>query len=150
MRRLVLAAVVLLVAGSSFAQEPGSEGRRPMTVDDALDMVNVGGATMSPSGDWVLYTQSELNWDDNKRDTKVYMTSSSPSAGDAAFQYVGEEGGSNFQFSPDGRYLIFRRSVGGESGGGDAERERSKQQMFWMRTAGGEAVQLTEHATSVG
>ncbi len=150
MRRLVLAAVVLLVAGSSFAQEPGSEGRRPMTVDDALDMVNVGGATMSPSGDWVLYTQSELNWDDNKRDTKVYMTSSSPSAGDAAFQYVGEEGGSNFQFSPDGRYLIFRRSVGGESGGGDAERERSKQQIFWMRTAGGEAVQLTEHATSVG
>jgi dipeptidyl aminopeptidase/acylaminoacyl peptidase len=108
---------------------------RPMTVDDALDMVSVGGALISPDGLWVLFSRRELNWEDNEYTTEWHMV---PASGGESFEYIGEEGGSSFQFSPDGRYLTFTREV-------DDER-----QIFWMRTAGGEATQLTEHETGIG
>ena len=106
-----------------------------MTTDDGLDMVRVGGALMSPDGEWVLYSQSELDWDENKRESTYYMVSTS---GGEPFRYIGKDGGSAFQFSPEGQYLAFRREVD------------KKQQLFVMRTVGGEAVQLTKHKSSVG
>ena len=141
MRRLITTALVLFLAtgGAALAQQQAEtqapSGPRPMTVDDALDMVSVGGALMSPDGEWVLYSRSELDWGENERKTTWHMI---PSSGGESFEYIGEEGGGSFQFSPDGRYLTMRRSVD------------DKQQIFWMRTAGGEATQLTEHETSVG
>ncbi len=141
MRKTWSIVLVLFVAvgGAAVAQEQEQEqeaaGPRPMTVDDALDMVNVGGALMSPDGEWVFFSKSELKWDDNERETTYHMI---PAAGGEAFQYIGEEGGSSFRFSPDGKYLSFTRPVDDEN------------QIFWLRTAGGEATQLTEHETSVG
>ncbi len=154
MRRLIVVVTVALFGGSVLAGAPAfpaslglptqeeqeaeaaeSQGPRPMTVDDALDMTSIGGALMSPDGAWVLFSKRELDWDENERNTKWYMI---PSSGGEAFEYNREEGGGSFQFSPDGKYLSLTRSV-------DDER-----QIFWLRTAGGEAVQLTEHETSVG
>ena len=108
---------------------------RPMTVDDSLDMDSVGGALMSPGGEWVMFSKNQLDWDENERNTKWYMI---PSSGGEAFEYIGDEGGGSFQFSPDGKYLTLSRSVDGD------------RQIYWMRTAGGEAVQLTKHETSIG
>ncbi len=99
-----------------------------MTTDDGLEMVSVGNALMSPDGQRVLYSRSELNWDDNKRETTYHMI---PAGGGESFQFIGKDGGSGFQFSPDGDYLSFRRAVD------------EVQQIFVMRTNGGEAVQLT-------
>lgn len=130
MKTRPLCVALMVLATSMSAQE-----RRPMTTDDGLDMVNVGGAIMSPNGEWVFFSRSELNWDENKRETKYYMVSAN---GGEPFQYIGEDGGSGFDFSPDGAYLSFRRAVD------------EKQQLFLMRTTGGEAVQLTKHKTSVG
>ena len=107
---------------------------RPMTVDDSLDMDSVGGALMSPGGEWVMFSKNQLDWDENERNTKWYMI---PSSGGEAFEYIGDEGGGSFQFSPDGKYLTLSRSVDGD------------RQIYWMRTAGGEAVQLTKHETSI-
>ncbi len=115
-----------------------------MTVDDALDMVRVAGvfefspdgdALISPDGEWVLFSKSEMDWDEDKRNTKWYMI---PATGGEEFEYIGEEGGSALQFSPDGRYLTMLRTVD------------DKQQIFRLRTAGGEATQLTDHDTGVG
>lgn len=133
MRRWILATAMLTCVASSL---PGQEsGPRPMTTDDGLNMVGVSDAIMSPDGNWVFYSKSELNWEDNKRENTYYMVSAD---GGDSFQYIGEAGGSSFQFSPDGKYLSFRRSVD------------DKQQIFLMRTTGGEAVQLTKHESSVG
>jgi len=131
---VVLGGVPAASAGQE-QQQAAAEGPRPMTVDDALDMVSVGGALMSPDGEWVLYSRRELDWGENEYKTTWHMI---PAAGGEAFEYIGEDGGSSFEFSPDGRYLTFTRTVDGE------------RQIFWMRTAGGEATQLTEHETSVG
>jgi len=107
-----------------------------MTTDDALNMVSVGGATISPDGTWVLFSKSELDWDENERKTTWWKVPSDGS--EEPWQFIGEEGGSSFQFSPDGRWLSFTRTVD------------EKRQLFIMRTDGGEAVQLSEHETAVG
>ena len=131
MRPTLLAAILIpIITGTVLAQE-----RRAMTTDDGLEMVSVGNALMSPDGQWVLYSRSELNWDDNKRETTYHMI---PAGGGESFQFIGKAGGSGFQFSPNGEYLSFRRAVD------------EVQQIFVMRTSGGEAVQLTKHKTSVG
>ena len=146
----VLSALTVIVIPAA-----AQDARRPMTVDDAMDMVQVGSPLMSPDGSWVLYSQRKLNWDDNEYETEYWRV---PADGGEAFRYIGEDGGSSFQFSPDGAYLTFRRPVGGGSSGGGFGGSESGagaggnsrlQQIFLMRTVGGEAVQLTKHETSV-
>jgi len=131
-RRLLAATLAFLIAAAIGAAQ---DVRRPMTVDDALDLVSVGNALMSPDGRWVFYSTSELDWKGNKRQSKYFMI---PAEGGEPFEYIGKEGGSSFQFSPDGQYLTFTRTV------------EEKSQLFWMRTSGGEATQLTKHDTSIG
>ena len=107
-----------------------------MTTDDVLDMVRVDDALMSPDGEWVLFSKSELDWDENERKTTWWRVPSDGS--EEPYRFIGEEGGSDPAFSPDGRWLSFRRGVD------------DVQQLFVMRTDGGEALQLSEHATAVG
>lgn len=128
---LLTALAVALVAAPLQGQE-----KRPMTTDDALDMVQVGGALISPDGSWVLFSKSELEWDENERKTTWWKVPSD--GGEEPYRFLGEEGGSNLRFSPDGTRLTFTRTVD------------EKTQLFVMRTDGGEAVQLSEHDTSVG
>ena len=121
----------LFVAASLFAQ--GSD-RRPMTVDDALNMVRIADVLMSPDGEWVFFSKSELDWDENKRKKKYFMV---PTGGGEAVQFIGDAGGESFQSSPGGEYLSFLRPVD------------DNDQVFWMRTAGGEATKLTDHENGV-
>ena len=124
-----------LLIGFTLAVPVAGQERRAMTTDDGLDMVQVGGATISPDGSWVLFSKSELNWEENERETTWWRVSEE---GGEPYRYIGEEGGGNFQFSPDGSKLAFTRSVDDES------------QLFLLPTTGGEAVQLSEHETSIG
>ena len=105
-----------------------------MTVDDALNMVRVQNVTMSPDGAWVFYSQSELDWDDNKRNEEHYLVATD---GGEAIHFIGDGGGSAFRFSPDGEHLSFLRSV-------DDDR-----QIFRISLSGGEARQLTDHHNGI-
>lgn len=127
---------LVLTLAPAFAQEVSL---RPLTIDDALDMVSVGGGTMSPDGTLVLYTLRKLDWEGNEYDTEVWIAAAD---GSDSWRFLGEEGGSDFAFSPDGKLLTFKRSVG--------EGKKRMQQLFAMRMSGGEAIQLSEHDTSVG
>ena len=129
MRNLTLL-IVFVLAVPVAGQE-----RQAMTTDDGLDMVQVGGAMISPDGSWVLFSKSELNWEENERKTTWWRVSAE---GGEPYRYIGDDGGGNFQFSPDGSRLAFTRSVDDES------------QLFLLPTTGGEAVQLSEHETSIG
>ena len=129
----------LAVLATLLAASPALAQPRPMKTDDGLDMIQVGSALMTPDGQSVFYRKSELDWAKNKRKNTYHMISA---AGGEAYQYIGEDGGSDFRFSPGGTYLTFKRSVG--------EGKDKKSQLFLMRTAGGEAVQLTKQKTAVG
>lgn len=129
---MILSLVLLILFVSLSAQE---KERRPMTVDDTLNMVSIGNALISPCGQWAFFSKSTLNWKKNKRESKYYMVSTK---GGEPFQYIGEAGGSSFQFSPDGKYLTFKRTV------------EKNSQIFLMPTKGGEGVQLTKHKNSIG
>ncbi len=130
-KSIVTCFLILCTVTFIMAEE---KGKRPMTTDDALNMVRLSQALISPDGKCVFFSKSELDWNKNKRNTKYYMISSE---GGKSFQYIGEAGGSSFQFSPDGKYFSFKRTV------------EKKSQVFLMPTTGGEAVQLTEHKNSV-
>jgi dipeptidyl aminopeptidase/acylaminoacyl peptidase len=108
---------------------------RPMTIDDSLNMVRLGDVQMSPDGKWVFFSKSELDWGKNKRLKKYFII---PASGGEAKRYIGEAGGSAFQFSPDGKYLSFKRATD------------KVQQIFIMNLNGGEAIQLTHHKNDVG
>ena len=131
MRTIITLLTTVVLAAPLTAQD-----RRPMTTDDGLDMVRVGGAQISPDGSWVLFSKSELDWEENERKTTWWRVPADGS--EEAYRFIGEEGGSGFQFSPDGVWLAFTRSV------------EEKNQLFLIRTNGGEAVQLSEHETAVG
>lgn len=107
---------------------------RPMTVDDAINMVRVGNVQMSPDGKWVFFSKSEPDWEKNTRKTTYFMV---PASGGEAVQYIGNAGGSSFQFSPDGKFLSFKRRIDKNS------------QIFLINLDGGEAVQLTHHKNSI-
>jgi dipeptidyl aminopeptidase/acylaminoacyl peptidase len=139
-KALLIACFLLAPAFQGFSQEAE---KRPMTVDDALDMVRVGDALISPDGEWVFFSKSELDWEKNKRKSTYFRI---PATGGEAYRFIGEAGGSAFQFSPKGTYLSFLREAGGEA----KEEEKSKEnQIFVMRSEGGEAVQLTEHKKGI-
>ncbi|MEE9230572.1 MAG: hypothetical protein V3U86_07680, partial [Acidobacteriota bacterium] len=132
MRKVILAiASILFAATTVLARDPV---RRPMTTDDALNMVLIKNVLMSPDGRQVFFSKSELDWEENKRSEKHYMISTD---GEEAIQFIGDAGGSEFQFSPDGKHLSFLRDVDGN------------EQIFWMRISGGEAVKLTDHTNSI-
>ncbi len=132
MRTLAPLLATLVLVASASAQDTA---RRPMTTDDGLDMVVVGGATIAPDGTWVLFSKSELDWKENKRKTTWWRADV---GGGEPYRWIGEDGAGSPAFSPDGSRLAFTREVEG------------KAQVFVMRTTGGEAVKLTSHATSVG
>jgi dipeptidyl aminopeptidase/acylaminoacyl peptidase len=141
MRTVALVIVALaLVAPPAGAQEEGSvEGR--FTVDHAIDMTRVGGVELSPDGARLLYTVTELDWDDNERDGRLWIANFD---GSDARPFTAEEGDGSARWSPDGRWISFVRSAdddGDDNGDG--------RQIWLIRTDGGEARQLTKHPTSV-
>lgn len=129
MKRIVLFLFFTFLVSSAFAQ------KRAMTTDDILNMDRLSSSMISPDGNSVIFGKSTLDWDENKRETKYYYV---PADSGAVYQYIGEAGGSDMKYSPDGKYISLKRSVD------------DKQQLFLLPTTGGEAVQLTEHKNSVG
>jgi dipeptidyl aminopeptidase/acylaminoacyl peptidase len=113
----------------------GFSQKRNLTTDDGLQMVGLSSSMISPDGQSVIFGKSTLNWEKNKRETKYFYISAD---GENEYQYIGEDGASSLTYSPKGTYISLKRAVD------------KKQQVFLMRTSGGEAVQLTKHETSVG
>lgn len=114
---------------------PATAQKRAMTTDDYLNMVSIGSSLISPDGESVIFGKRVLNWDKNTYETKYFHVSGN---GGESYQYLGEGGGSNITYSPNGKYISLKRKVGDAS------------QIFLLPTSGGEAIQLTKHKNNVG
>ena len=82
--------------------------KRAMTTDDGLNLSSLSSAMISPDGQSIIYRVDTLDWKKNKRAGNYYFTSSD---GQTSFQYLGSQGGSSLQYSPNGTYLSLKRTV---------------------------------------
>ena len=134
MPRLPIALLSLVLVSSL-----GAVDRRPLTLDDSLDLTQVSGGVLSPDGARVFFAKSELDWAKNERKRTYWMVPADGAPKDA-FEWLGDDGGSSFAFSPDGAWFTMLRPQG--------EKEK-KSQLFAMRSSGGEARPWTSHESSI-
>ncbi len=122
-----------------LASQDQEEGEKPaLSVDDSLKLTSVGDVLIDPAGEHVFYSLRRLDWPKNSWRRSYYLASID--TGESR-PYLAEDAG-GFRFSPRGTYFTFLRETGqDESGQAD--------QLFLMRTAGGEARQLTHHRGGV-
>ncbi len=128
----LLLCFALTVAAALPAGAADAPKKRDITLDDLARLARVGAPQVSPDGDWVVYTVSQIDTKDDKSLTHLWMVKWD---GSARLQLTfDKEGASEPHFSPDGRYISFLSSRPGPAKG---------TQVWGMDRRGGEAEQLT-------
>jgi len=120
------------VISSLFAQE----GNHVPTIEELLNLKTIGGAQISPDGNWVAYTVTETDFEQDAYVTQIWLAD--VKSGDTFQLTRGEKSSSNPQWSPDEKWLAFTSSRNGD-----------KRQIYAIRPTGGEAFQLTDSETGV-
>lgn len=106
--------------------------KRAITLDDMARLVRVGAPVLSPDGEWVLYTASQIDVKEDKNVAHLWMVKWD---GSINLQLTfDKEGASDPRFSPDGKFISFISSRPGAAKG---------DQLWVMDRRGGEAQQLT-------
>jgi dipeptidyl aminopeptidase/acylaminoacyl peptidase len=127
---------LLLLAGFFAAlpipaqQDPTS---RPLAIDDQFDLRGLGSPVISPEGDWVAYTLSATDAEQESSATRLWMTRADGTGDPLPMTREGESVGSP-AWSPDGRFLSFTASRGDDS----------ETQVWVLDRRGGEAWALTQ------
>ena len=129
----LVTSVLLILATNLAAHAADAPKKRDITLDDLARLQRVGAPVVSPDGDWVIYTVSQVDTKEDKSQSPTSgwssgmapSTSSSPTAKKAL---------PSPKFSPDGRYISFMSSRPGPAKG---------DQVWVMDRRGGEAEQLT-------
>ena len=106
--------------------------KRAITLDDLARLQRVSPPVISPDGQWILYTVSQIDTKEDKGHSHLWMVKWD---GSVHLQLTYDnDGASEPKFSPDGRYISFMSSRPGPAKG---------DQVWIMDRRGGEAEQLT-------
>src|ERR1700744_3548494 len=138
---LVCAAVcAAAVSFVSFAQDGAAKPetkKRAISLDDLGKLQRVGGAALSPDGEWVLYSVSKTDFKEDKNESHLWMVKWDGS--ERVQLTYGKEGAGNAKFSPDGKYISFLSSRPGPTA------DSSRGSMVGVRPRrAGEPQQLTD------
>ncbi len=127
--RLFRNTFIYFLALTSFLAA-SQESKRPLTIDDLLSLKTVRNPKISPDGQWVAFTVSEIDMEKDKSETRIWMI---PAKGGEAIPMTakGYSAGAP-KWSPDNKYLSFQASKDG-----------GKTQVWTLNRLGGEAQQLT-------
>jgi dipeptidyl aminopeptidase/acylaminoacyl peptidase len=132
---LLLPAVVLSPARAAE--------RRPMTLIDTFEIPELADPQLSPDNKQLAFVQRKADWKANKRIGHIWRIGTD---GSNLTQMTNDSKGEQEpRWSPDGKQIAFLRETAGESGEGNEK----PNQIYLIQNAGGEAQQLTHHATSV-
>jgi dipeptidyl aminopeptidase/acylaminoacyl peptidase len=132
MKRCFAVLVISLLAGASiaFAQE------RRFSIDDLLKVRRVSDPQLSPKGDLVAFTITDVDKTANKSTTQVYVV---PLSGGDTRQLTNDEHSSSSpRWSPDGLTLAFISARDGES------------QIWTIDVSSGTLKQITNISTGAG
>ncbi len=150
---------VLTLAGVVRAQT-----KHAPAMDEILQLKVLGGPRISPDGRYIAYSVRETDWKENAYIRQIWLLD----AGSGASVQLtrGKKSSEGAEWSPDGRWLAFvtereANSISKAAGSAPAAKEEKKEsasddgkpanrQIWLISPQGGEAWQLTEHATDVG
>lgn len=131
-------------AMSSAAVGQGSTALKPPTIDQSLEMYNVGSPKISPDGTRVIYEQTRTNWDANTFETDLWIAD----VGKRERHPLTATGHScnSAEWSPDGKWIAFASDRPGVL----PKSPEGKRQLWIMPADGGEAQQLTKMEKGIG
>ena len=110
---------------------------KTMTMIDLLNVPSVRDGQISPDNQSFLFVQSRANWEKNKNISTIWKTDIN---GDNLVQLTaGDHDSTSPQWSIDGNHILFLSKRGDDK----------FNQVYLMPTTGGEALRLTDHATSI-
>ncbi len=124
--------LALSCASLHLALAADTPKKRDITLDDLAKLQRVGSPALSPDGELVLYSVSQIDAKEDKSHTHLWMVKWDGST-DLQLTYD-KEGASSAKFSPDGKYISFLSSRPGPAKGS---------QLWVMDRRGGEAQQFT-------
>jgi dipeptidyl aminopeptidase/acylaminoacyl peptidase len=101
--------------------------------EDVYKMESVARPKVSPEGKWILYSQSKIDVAKDKSVAKLYMMSSDGKETITLTEQT--KGVSNYQWSPDGKYISYLAKGKDEDNGA---------QLFLMDRRGGEGIQFSD------
>ncbi|MDP9349672.1 MAG: prolyl oligopeptidase family serine peptidase, partial [Gemmatimonadota bacterium] len=136
---LLALAVPGLLAGGIAPDALAQGAVRPMTFLDAQHLRQIGAATPSPDGRWLLYTLSTPDWKEGKRQTDLYLVSTErgvPSTKQLTFTRDRNEGSPRWARS--GAFFVFASNRDAPSS------SANQSQLYLMRPEGGEAQKITD------
>ena len=129
--------------GTTMENHRVGETRRPLTVDDYFAIERLSSPRLSPDGESVAYTVTSTSLDRNASESRIWTVPIS--GGEPLAMTAAASSASQPRWSPDGEYLSFLSSRGGD----DGSDEDPKSQVWVLRRQGGEAMQLTEEEQGV-
>jgi dipeptidyl aminopeptidase/acylaminoacyl peptidase len=120
MKMLVrLVAVVAVLGGVALAQGGVDNGvpKRPMTFADLQKMRRISDPQISPSGKWVLFSVTNVSLERNSKVNHLWVVPMHPATDGAGGerQLTRGAGESNGRFSPDGKWVMYSSSEGGNA-----------------------------------
>jgi dipeptidyl aminopeptidase/acylaminoacyl peptidase len=127
----------ILVVVGSLTVAVRAESPRPMGIVDLLNIPRLADPHLSPDGRDVVYTRADADWKSGKRISHVWRARRD--GGEPAQLTSGADGENGPRWSPDGKTIAFIAKRG----------DNEFAQIYLLPTDGGEARQLTTHASAV-
>ena len=139
MQKRLAAAFLVAVAVPVLAQD-----KKPVSIDDIMQLKAAASPIVSPAGTQVLYTVRAWESERDRMESRTHLWKVSAAGGDARQLTFGDRGESQPQWSPDGRYISFVAARGAGTG-----EDAPRPQIYLMHADGGEAWKLTDTKEAV-
>ena len=115
-----------------FSAKAQNTALRHIGPNDIYRLSTISSPKISPEGNWVLYSVSSIDSAKDKFSSKLYMVSADGKETVALTEQT--KGASNYNWSPDGKYISFLA---------EGKEEEEGSQLYLMDRRGGEPIQVT-------